>query len=412
MKAKINLTYFILFIHLCCSGQIDQYSYKRELSGIKDQWHKIVLPEDIYGKINNDFSDIRIFGLSKNNDTIESPYILKIAEDKLSQNEVSFILINKSKNEKGYYFTFEVPADHSVNQINLEFKQQNFDWRVTLDGSQNLREWFSIVGDYRILSIKNDIADFQFTKVDFTDSKYRYYRVLIKSDKQPELITAKLELNETVNGMFINYPIIATKVNENKKDRQTIIDIELKSAVPVCMLKIFVNNKFDYYRPITIKYLADSFKTDQGWKYRYNTLASGMLNSLEKNDFRFNSTILKKLEITVNNLNNAPLKIDSMVVKDYVHEVLGRFTEPAVYYLVYGYNKASKPNYDIDHFADKIPPVMTELALGGEQLTGKKAVQKQAPLFQNKMWLWAIMAVIIALLGWFSLRMIKQKDSD
>ena len=176
MKAKINLTCILLIIGLYSSGQMDQYSYKRELSGIKDQWHKIVLPDNIYGKISPDFSDIRIIGLSTNNDTIEVPYILKIDEDKITQKEVSFNLINQSASEKGYYFTFEVQVDNSVNQINLEFKQQNFDWKVTLDGSQNLREWFSIVEDYRILSIKNDLADFQFTKVGFPDSKYRYFR--------------------------------------------------------------------------------------------------------------------------------------------------------------------------------------------------------------------------------------------
>lgn len=409
MKTKFSLTCLILFLGLSSYGQFNQYNYKRELSGIKDQWNKIVLPDEIYGQVTSDLSDFRIYGLSKNNDTIEAPYILKIAEDKISEKEISANQINQSNNNKGYYWTFEVPAGNTVNQLNLEFIEQNFDWKATLDGSQNLREWFTIARDYRILSIKNDLVDFQFTKVDFTDSKYRYYRMLIKSDKQPELVTAKITLNDIVKGDFVNYAIKTIKVNENKEDKHTEIDIDLKSAVPVSKLKIFVNDKFDYYRPITIKYPADSFKTEQGWKYRYSTLASGMLNSLETNEFRFNSTILKKLKITIDNQNNVPLKIDSFVVKGYFHELIGRFTEPATYFLVYGNKLAAKPNYDIDHFADKIPFNLQKLTLGSEQFNEKEATHKQMPLFQNKIWLWAIMAIIIVLLGWFSLTMIRKK---
>jgi hypothetical protein len=410
MKAKIKLTCIILIIGLYSSGQIDQYSYKRELSGIKDQWHMIVLPDNIFGKVSPDFSDIRIIGLSTNNDTIEAPYILKINEDKILQKEVSFNLINQSANDKGYYFTFEVPADNSVNQISLEFKQQNFDWRAALDGSQNLREWFSIIEDYRILSIKNDLTDFQFTKVGFPESKYRYFRLLINSDEKPELISVKISLNEIVEGNYNNYIVVATKTDEDKKNKQTIVDIDLKTPVPICCLRISVKDRIDYYRPLTIKYLSDSVKTEKGWKYYYSTLTSGTLNSIEKNEFRFNSTVLKRLRITVDNQNNAPLKIDSLIVKGYVHELVGRFNEPAAYSLIYGNKRTVKPNYDIHHFTDKIPAALSSLTLGTEQLVGSKAKNKQTPFFQNKMWLWSIMALIIVILGWFSLRMIRQRQ--
>ena len=141
-------------------------------------------------------------------------------------------------------------------------------------------------------------------------------------------------------------------------------------------------------------------------------MTSGTINSIEQNEFRFNSTILKRLKIIIDNQNNVPLKIDSFVVKGYVHEVIGRFTEPAVYYLVYGNKKASKPNYDIDHFTDKIPPVIAELVLGSEQLIDKNPEHKRVSLFQNKLWLWMIMTIIIVVLGWFSMRMIKHKDND
>jgi uncharacterized membrane protein len=49
------------------------------------------------------------------------------------------------------------------------------------------------------------------------------------------------------------------------------------------------------------------------------------------------------------------------------------------------------------------------LQLGDEQIIGKAVSNKRAPLFQDKLWLWGIMALIILILGWFSVKMIKKK---
>jgi len=39
----------------------------------------------------------------------------------------------------------------------------------------------------------------------------------------------------------------------------------------------------------------------------------------------------------------------------------------------------------------------------------KEKIQVIEPLFKNKTWLWTIMAVIILLLGWFSIKMMNKK---
>ena len=408
MITKLKLTYLLLLFCSTGYGQIKEYSYKRKLTGIKDQWHIVALPNEIFKRVSNDLSDMRVFGLTKSNDTLEAPYILKLASEKISEKEVSFNLINQSKVSNGYYFTFEVPVETSVNQINLDFKEQNFDWKLTLEGSQNQQQWFSIIEDYRILSIKNEQTDYQFTKVKFPYSKYRYFRLFINSTKSPELIKAKLSLNQINEGKFREYSINSV-IDEEKQNKQTIINIDLSSNVPVSKLTISVKNKYDFYRPVNITYLLDSFKTEKGWKYNYATLTSGTLSSIEKNEFKFNSIILKKLKIIIENQDNEPLQVDSFSVKGYIHEIVARFNTPGTYYLTYGNSKAEKPNYDIARFSDKIPKNLTALKLDDEQLIGKGTIKQTGPLFENKIWLWIIMALTIMVLGWFSLKMIEQK---
>jgi hypothetical protein len=410
MNNKIKLTLLLLLLCILAIAQVNQYKFRRELHGIKNQWHKIILPNEIFSKVSADLPDLRIYGITKNNDTIEAPYILQVATEKADEKEVACKLINQSKNDKGYYYTFKLPAEIDASQINLHFKQQNFDWRVSVEGSQDQLDWFSIVENYRILSIKNELTSFTFNRVVFPRSTYRYLRLHVSSKQKPELETASISLDETIDGNFRKYSIQPLKTDEDKKNKQTIIDINLETLVPVSYLKFYVKEKFDYYRPVKILYPADSIKTLQGWNYYYKTLSSGTLNSIEENKFGSNSTIVKQIRVVIENQDNAPLHIDSVEVKGYVHELVARFTEPATYYLTYGNKSAEKPQYDIERFKDKIPATLLELQLGDEQLFNKAPQEKIVPLFLNKKWLWSVMAIIIVLLGWFSLKMIREKS--
>ena len=411
MMHPIRISCCLLLFAVCSFsyGQMNKYNYKRELQGISDQWHTIILPNEIFGKISQDFTDIRIFGLTEDKDTIEAPYLLRISTEKISSKDVAFNTLNASHNDKGYYFTFEIPTKESINQIKLDFTQDNFDWRVTLEGSQDQNNWFTVVEKYRILSIKNDLTDFQFTKVVFPSSKYRFFRLLIDSQEKPELSVARITKNEITDGTFRNYRIKKINAKDNKQTKQTEIDVELQLPVRVSQIHIGVSDTFDYYRSMTIKYLADSFKTEQGWKYNYSTLTTGTLNSIEKNEFQFSSRTVQKLKIFIYNHDNPPLTIDTIQVKGYIHELVTRLTDQATYYLTYGNKRAVRPHYDIDRFTDNIPETLAPLKLGNELTIEKKEKPVAGPLFKNKTWLWTIMTIIILLLGWFTIKMIRKK---
>jgi len=405
---KRNLVAVFFLFSGFAFGQLRERLYMRELEGISNQWHKIILPSDIYGKTNNDFSDLRIYGLTST-DTIEAPYFLQAAVTKISDIAINFKVINSSYNEKGHYFTFEVPKKETINKILLDFKQPNFDWKITVEGSQDQSEWFTIAENFRILSIKNKDVDFKFTDVDLSASNYRYYRVFVPSKEKPHMTGAKISNEIITLGTFVNYPVQQTEIHENKKSKQTEIIVNLSLPVPVAFLKINCKNAYDYYRPVSIEYVTDSVKTFKGWSYNYRELCSGTVHSLEKNEFKCNSTILQKIKITIDNQDNLPLSISTIEVKGYEHSLIARFTEKADYLLAYGNKVTNAPQYDILQFANKIPSNLTLLELGKEEKISKLSATAEKPMFENKMWLWLIMGIIIVLLGGFSLSMMNKK---
>jgi hypothetical protein len=298
----------------------------------------------------------------------------------------------------------------AINHIKLDFKENNFDWKVVLQGSQEQKEWFTIVDDYRILSIQNGLTDYNFTTITFPDSKYHFFRLLIKSNKEPNLMAAQISNNEIIKGNYKNYSLKTLNIDENKTEKTTELIVDLAKPVSISSIIVGVQEQYDYYRPISISQITDSIKTEQGWKYNYNTLATGTLSSLEEGVFNFQSTILQKIKITVFNRDNQPITFGDIQVKGFVHELVARFTSEANYYLTYGNDHDAFPNYDIAQFSENIPENLIALKVGNEEILKKKPISEMEPIFKNKAWLWGILTLIIIVLGWFSLNMIKKKD--
>ena len=299
----------------------------------------------------------------------------------------------------------------TINQIHLNFKQKNYDWRIKLEGSNDQQNWFTVVDHYRILSIKNDQTDYQFNKIVFPDSKYNYYRIGIPANEKPLLKSAKMILMESSHSLLTHYALKRVLITQDKRRKQTIIDLELKTSVPVSKLKIGINDNLDYYRPMQIEYLTDSFKTDKSWYFNYGEAAGNtILSSVDQRNFELNGCVTNKLRLTIDNRDNLPLKYGTFIVEGYKNILITRMSEPARYYLCYGKKNSLKPEYDIEQFSYKISTMANKTTLGNKEFTDHTKTVNTEPLFKNKAWLWGIMILIIGLLGWFTLKMMKKKE--
>ena len=409
MKIKAKLT-VVLLLGICnlVAGQSINYKYQRELSEITDTWHSITLPDDLFGHIKDDFSDIRIIGITENLDTVEAPYLIEIVQDKIIKNKVDFDILNRVRKNRGFYFTFDVPSADPINEIKLNFKNSNYDWRVALEGSHDQKDWYGIVNNYRILAIDNNLTKYTFNTLRFNNVKYSYLRLFVPTRTKPTLRSAELTEYITTNGDSRSHEIESVNVRYDKNSKLSIIDIELPMKVPVSNLKINVKDTFDFYRPIAIKYLVDSVKTPKRWVFNYRSLSTGMLSSLEENSFHFQNTLTNKLKVIITNHDNTPLSFEKFFVNGNTHKLIVRITEPGKYYLMYGNPNAVRPSYDIGVFENQIPKPLQQLTLEGQQTIATKPERNINPLIENKAWLWSILVIIMGVMGWFSLRILRK----
>jgi hypothetical protein len=371
-------------------------------------WHSIPLPDDVFGHAKQNLSDLRIYGLTKDNDTIEAPFILRSSASEEIEKSINFKLINSSKNNNGYFYTFEVIDEQIINEIELYLDNENFDYRLDLEGSNDHNKWFTLTEDYRIVSIKNSNTDYNFTRVVFPDSKYRYYRIQIKSDKKPELRTASI--NRTLHniGDYKAIPQVNFTVSQSSDYRETIVAINLEKSRRISKVDLTAKDKIDFYRPISIKYLIDSIQTEKGWLKRYKNLYSGTLSSLDKSSFTFREVTTQALVVRIRNGDNEPLEFSNIQVSGFYYEIIARFNKAAEYFLVYGNQEARPPQYDIEKFQENIPTNLNSLEVGEEQSISTVSKKLNEPLFDNKYWLWGILVIIVLLLGGVGFKMLQK----
>jgi Protein of unknown function (DUF3999) len=410
---------FLIIALISCSfafGQSSSYSFKRELKGISEDWHSIELPLDIYEKVSHDLSDIRIFGADLKGNEFEAAYILETKFDEITTEEVDFKVINSSSQAGGYFYTLQLYSDEIINEMSLDFAEDNYDWNIRLEGSQDQKEWFMIQNDYRILSIQNSRMNYGYNRMKFNDSKFKYYRIFVPAKTDPRFISARISHKVVVEGKSNDYKIVSQTVEEDKEKKETTITLKLDKFVPVHKIKIEADDDFDYYRPIRILCPSDSSKSEKGYIVNYYEPSNGIFSSFEENEFEVSNVTTKELKIIISNNDNQPLNISNISVSGYVKQLVARFTEPADYSLTYGNKSAHGAVYDLEHFSESIPEELISLKVGEEiSIASSEEAQDNSSFFENPMWLWGIMGFVILLLGFFTFKMLgseKGKSED
>jgi len=406
MKNKHIITLlFCLFGTATIFAQFEKYQYMRPIENVKETWHELELPDDIYGKLNRQYADLRILNLTPEKDTLEVPYLLNLNAETITKDAIPFEQLNQTQNANSYFFTFEMKNKKAINQILLNFQNENFDWKIALEGSQNQKEWFTVLEDYRLVSFKNRRTNYSFTELNFPNAQYTFFRLKIPASEAPKLIKASIYQYNSVPGKFRQVENLPTTITDDKNEKETVLEIILPEVLPVFELTLPVKTDYDFYRKILIQELSDSTVTANGTQYYYKTIHRDVLSSLEKKEFKFKATRTQRLKVTIENKDNQPLEFGNPSIKSAVYSLTARFNEKGDFQLLYGNERALKPQYDLAQFASTIPEKLPLLTLGKETKRAMKTPDVVEPIFANPIWLWVIMGVIILLLGGFTFKM-------
>ena len=408
MKSNFLLTLALLCISTVLYGQ-DVERYQQKLFGVTEQWHSFQYPLENFQLSKSNLSDVRILKKNSNLTYQEVPYILNILSKKDHTQNIAFTLVNQSKKNSRYYYTYKVPENTTLNEIRLEIQNQNYDWRVEAEGSHNQTEWFSIAENSRILSIKTDDTEFEYNTLTFPTINYAYIRLSIDSDdKKPNISRTFITNNAPSLGVLNSYKIQRVHYETHTERKQSVLTFFTEFPVPVSELSLDFDTKADFYRPFSISYLTDSLETDKGIRYVYRHLTTGILNSRETSVTTFSPIITNGFKLIIRNYDNQPLNFSSVLASGPAYELLARFIGSGDYYLSYGDKSLHKPKYDINYFKDSIPDSVSSISVDEDrEVISKEAETKPLGFLDNSLLLWLVLGSGILLLGWFSFKMMK-----
>lgn len=409
-KRSSLLVLFLGILFLAAKAQVDGYLYRRPLHGVTQEWHQLNLNEEILSRINTGKTDLRVISIQ--GDTQQVPYILQSSKEMLEWKQVPFRLLNESRRNDWYYITLACDTGLVANDISLDFEQENFDWRVNLEGAERLGEWATILNDIRILSIKNQYTSYSFSRLRFSNCKFPFYRISIRGSEKPILKSIVLNQELYKPGQSLTYEVRNFQVLQHPERKQTEVRFRLRFPAELTGLQLYCKSRFDYFREALIESLVDSIQTDAGWTRRYSQIRSASFSSNDYSPFTFSPLRAQEFRVLIQNGDNPPLDFESVSAFGPAHNLMLRFPAGASeqqYYLYYGNANAQAPEYDINAFPTKIPKQASALAVGEEEQVADVHLQVDTD-YKSTKWIWFVLIPLLAFLGLFAFRMLKPTE--
>lgn len=399
MNQKISLAVFLLLVSL---NSFAQFIYERKISDVPvSGWYRISIPAEVLPKLNSDFSDLRIY--SALNDTTEIPYLLNIAEDRVTRKAVISKPFNVSQQGDALYFTVKSDRNEPINQATIEFAQDNYDSEVTVEGSNNQQQWFKIHTG-RVISVVNAPIHYTYNHLTFPASTYTYLRFVVHHGARLTLGKVNFYQLDIMKGVFDETP---SSLSSKIINKQSEFYLTFDQPVLLSRLSIEPIANQQFYRNVAIDWLYDSITSEKGKHYQYQSLYSGVISSFQQDTLQFTPRVVKQLRLTIFNLDNLPVNINKIITWAPRVDLIA-FMQPGAFTLKYGNSKTYKPNYDIQHFSKEIPDTLTSLQVSSELKPQQIPPSETTAWFKNKLWMWGILAVIVLILGFFTMRMMRE----
>lgn len=387
-------------------GQIYDFKVRQELTVSASGWHAVPLTPAIRSKMRSGLADVRIFELGAN-DTVEVPYLVRTHDERYQKIDVPLVLLNQGVGPDGFQAVLAPERKSRVNRIDLAFEEDNFDWLLRLEGSQDQKQWVRLEDRYRILGIRNDFIDYRYRSIQFRDADFAFYRLtFLGLSHRPQRFSATifddrrhLAVLDTLNADWT--------VSSEPKEKLTRIVVNLADSLPVDRLRLVLSHDRDYYRNARVYSLRNSVRTEKGIVDNWDFQGRFVLSSLDSSDLSIGTVTTRRLKVDIDNRDDRELTVRGLHVLSVRSELVAEFAVEKRYELAYGKADAVAPQYDLVYFAEKIPENVQDVALGAVTM-GADEIKEDGGLLQHQLWIWTAIVVIIVVMGGFSISLLKK----
>lgn len=390
----------ILGLLLCCNLQA-QFKNTASLASVtKTGFYAINVTPVFSSYVKTDFSDLRI----KDDSGLQAPYVVRALSSMYYDTVFTrFKIVNNSLHDSGKNIIIleNITGKKDVNAIALLVRNNLVSRTIDISGSDNGKEWYSIV-DGGVLSNRfTSQADKYLDVIDLPNSSFRYFKLVIYNG-------SKDALNISSAGSYFNaqYKYVTPYVLNGNSSFTQKDSTDNYSYISVHDSAMYHKN-----------YLHIHFKTPLFFKRSVEVLVNGhVLSSFNVTvDSGFNTSIplfnAAEWTLRIFNGDSPPLRVKSISTYQTKNQVVAWLDSGVVYHLEMTDSNAVTPIYDLQEFKDSIPRKVNEL--GYTAVTPiNRAASKADTSFFTKAWLWPVMILILAVLVAFTWRLTKEMGKN
>lgn len=404
-----KISFIIIFLY-SISLYADSTSIKvaaYQLKNVEKGWNQLELDDELLSQMSSINTFIKVNLVSKSNDTIEVPYVIFNTNKVDSVARIPVEIIKKATKGDRKYYT--LVADSTQILSNLEF---SFNWRsqlgrITLEGSNNRKEWFTISDSLLLGDKRNNFQKISSKIIYKLDSIYKFYR-LSTDDSKSELKNVIYENIYSANPTYKKINLKSLKHRTDKEKKKTIYKFSLSKRLPIHYITIDIYSKSEYKRTANLFGLVDSTKTSKGIKYNYKLIETFVLNSADSTNYAFSyPEHYQDYKLEIENGNEKPLKIGRLTVYRQEYLLKARFDKKGESFIQIA-NTGIFPLYDIDKLKPRIPREMNEMKVG-KKIEVDITKEEVVPANTNQIWLMVIMMSVVFIVAFLSIKLSKRK---
>lgn len=403
---KVAVIVVGVFALLRVNAQQQSFKFKASVDSVSaSQFYKIPLGPSITSKCLPSLQDIRI--IDENGKQVA--YILK--QEQGVETKSLFtpfpIISNKKENDKQVHVTVENKQANPIVKLWVITSNTDAQRLVDVTGSNNQKDWFIIKEK---LPFNNAISTKETTSayaIDLPLSGYKYYQIVFigKDVLPPNILSVGVYSNDYVSAKYVDNPK-PIFLQKDSSDKHTYVELQLDAPQQIDELSITISG-VKFYKRLMSVYSIDN--KQQIFVQNNNVSSDASLT------FPIN-THARKLLLVIDNEDNQPLKIDSVVTRQLRKYLLTYLEANKQYTLQFGDSSALVPKYDLDFFKDSIDDSKTATAAIGIIEITPQANTSTPAKNNTKVWLiWiAIGTVLVVLLLMVKnmLQQLQKKDSS
>lgn len=407
-KNQMSNKIIVILIFFCGFGFAQ--THKATIENIQqDGFHKLLVPPEVRSVNHDNLNYFRIIDANKK----EVPYVVVENKNNSSSSFERLEIINKNIIKDS--ITSLVIKNYNLKnngQLVLQVSNTNINKQYNVSGSNDSKQWFGLVSNQVLSNLNNANETFTAQSILFPSNNYKFLKIDFKDKKSLPInvINIGYYIGNQNRVPKINIDAFTYNISDNKEEKKTIIEFTSKNNQRIDGISFSIADKL-FSRTASIV-LNKTRKIKKRSETYIDEIASFQLNSNYKNEFQLNDLYVKHFTIEIENQDNQPLQISEITLQQNPLFVIADMKTNLKYNVVVD-TTLFKPNYDLANFKQNFSLQLPTATISNlKKININKKNASEVPFWQSKAFMWICILIGIAVIGFFSIRLLKDMKTE